>query len=112
MTPFVGVSEKLLTEEQLRTLLQQPITSPSYYFLRWSHKVSGIVKELPDDFPSPEGQMFNCELELRWKKQGQKFSVLLLSTIGEKPGFESVGQDWQVREREVAIYLTKPVGFL
>lgn len=104
MNPFVGVSEQLLTVEQLRNLLQQPSTQPNYYFLRWSYKVSGIVGQLPAEFPSPEGQMFNCDRELRWKQQGQHFSVLLLSTTGSEPGFKPIGQQWETQQRDAHIY--------
>jgi hypothetical protein len=104
MNPFVGVSEQLLTVEQLRNLLQQPSTQSNYYFLRWSHKVSGIIEQLPNEFPSPEGQMFNCDRELRWKQQGQHFSVLLLSTTGSEPGFKPIGQKWKTQQRDAHIY--------
>jgi len=104
MNPFVGVSEQLLTVEDLRELLQQPSTQPNYYFLRWSYKVSGIVGQLPDEFPSPEGQMFNYDRELRWKQQGQHFSVLLLSTTGSEPGFKPIGQKWATQQRDAHIY--------
>jgi hypothetical protein len=104
MNPFVGVSEQLLTVEQLRGLLQTSSNQHSYYFLRWPHKVSGIKEQLPDEFPSPEGQMFNCDRELRWKQQGQHFSVLLLSTTGSQSGFKSIGQKWKIQQRDAHIY--------
>lgn len=104
MNPFVGVSEQLLTVEQLRDLLEKPSNQRDYYFLRWPHKVSGIVEQLPDEFPSPEGQMFNCDRELRWKQQGQHFSVLLLSTTGSEPGFKPIGQKWETQQRDAHIY--------
>ena len=98
MNPFVGVYKKLLTETELRELVQQQATTPSYYFLRWSHQVSGIVEKLPDDFPSPEGQMFNCDRELRWKRQNDRYSVLLLSNTGEVSGFTSIVKDTENQE--------------
>lgn len=104
MNPFVGVREQLLTVEQLRDLLEKPSNQRDYYFLRWPHKVSGIVEQLPDEFPSPEGQMFNCDRELRWKQQGQHFSVLLLSTTGSEPGFKGIGQKWETQQRDAHIY--------
>lgn len=104
MNPFVGVKEQLLTVEELRNLLQQPSTQPNYYFLRWPHKVSGIVGQLPNEFPSPEGQMFNYDRELRWKQQGQHFNVLLLSTTGAEPGFKPIGQKWATQQRDAHIY--------
>jgi hypothetical protein len=102
MSPFVGISEQLLTEEQLRELLQQQATSPSYYFLRWTHKVSGF-KEFKgefEEFPSLEGQLFNCERELRWKQQGQKYTVLLLSNTGQIQNFISIVKDEEKDEEE------------
>ncbi|AFZ22168.1 hypothetical protein [Allocoleopsis franciscana] len=104
MNPFVGVKEQLLTVEELKNLLQQSSTQPNYYFLRWPHKVSGIVGQLPNEFPSPEGQMFNYDRELRWKQQGQHFSVLLLSTTGAEPGFKPIGQKWETQQRDAHIY--------
>jgi len=100
MSPFVGVSEQLLTGEQLRDLLKKSANQCSYYFLRWTHKVSGIVEQLPDDFPSPEGQMFNCDRELRWKQQPPGYyTVLLLSNTGQELGFSSVGEEWKTEQR-------------
>ena len=100
MSPFVGVSKQLLTVDELRDLLQKPSTQPSYYFLRWPHKVSGIVEQLPDDFLSPEGQMFNCDRELRWKQQRQVYyTVLLLSNTGQAPEFNPIGQEWEIENR-------------
>ena len=111
MSPFVGVSEQLLTVEQLRDLLKKLSNQGSYYFLRWAHKVSGIREELPDEFPSPEGQMFNGDRELRWKQQGQHFSVLLLSTTGSEPGFKPIGQKWETQQREAHIYSATETRF-
>lgn len=110
MNAFVGVSEKLLSEEELRHLLEAPSTTPTYYFLRWADKVSGIIDSLKD-FPSPEGQMFNSDRELRWKQQGQMFSVLLLSTTGLEPGFRAIGEKWQFQQREAHIYPTTETRF-
>lgn len=104
MNPFVGVSEQLLTVDELRELLEKPLNQQNYYFLRWPHKVSGIIEQLPDGFLSPEGQMFNCDRELRWKQQGQHFSVLLLSTTGSEPGFKPIGQKWETQQRDAHIY--------
>ncbi|MEQ8754433.1 MAG: hypothetical protein RID09_13080 [Coleofasciculus sp. G1-WW12-02] len=123
MNPFVGVYEKLLTETQLRELLQQQATTPSYYFLRWSHQVSGIVEQLPDNFPSPEGQMFNCDRELRWKRQNDRYSLLVLSNTGEVPRFTSIVKDtenqgkseeksyWKTEQRPAYGYPTNETRF-
>jgi len=111
MNAFVGVSDRLLTAEQLKELVQKPYTSPSYYFLRWHHQVSGIVDSLPAEFPSPEGQMFNCDRELRWKQQGQHFTVLLLSTAGAESGFTPIGETWEIQQRDAHIYPSTETRF-
>jgi len=65
-----------------RELLTQRMDQPSYYyFLRWFHKVSGIVDQLPQEFPSPEGQMFNADWELRWKQQGKATKFYFLAML-------------------------------
>lgn len=123
MSPFVGVCKDLLTETELRELVEQLATASSYYFLRWSHQVSGIVDELPDNFPSPEGQMFNCDRELRWKRQNDRYSVLVLSNTGEVPGFKSIIDDpeyasesedksyWKTEQRPAYGYATTETRF-
>lgn len=100
---FVGI-KKVSSVEELRELLTQRSSQPSYYFLRWAHKVSGFVEQLPLDFPSPEGQMFNADWELRWKRQKTGYEVLLLSDAGAEPGFTSVGQNWDTQLRQAHAY--------
>lgn len=106
---FVGVKE-VNSAVELRSLLDQ-LADNSYYFLRWAHRVSGFEKQLPKEFPSPEGQMFNCDRELRWKQKGQKYSVLLLSTTGSEPGFTSVGKKWEVENRNAHVYRSTGTRF-
>lgn len=96
MSPFVGFKE--VSEEELKNLLQKLSTPNSYYFMRSPSHVSGIVKSL-EEFPTPEGQMFDRELELRWKKQPSGYSVLLLTTKGERNDFTRLGEEWEVKER-------------
>ncbi|WP_208099129.1 CRISPR-associated RAMP protein Csx7 [Nostoc sp. 106C] len=55
-------------------------------------------------FPSPEGQLFNHHLELRWKKQGELYKVLLLTTLKLEPGFEPVGKNWEFLDRNAHQY--------
>ncbi|MGJ3250427.1 MAG: hypothetical protein ACFE0J_04735 [Elainellaceae cyanobacterium] len=93
MSAFVG-TRTVNSVEELRSLIQQFESEKSCFFLRWPHKVSGFCKELPSEFPSPEGQMFDNQKELRWKQQGKSYSVLLLSASGGNPNFESVGEAW------------------
>ncbi|WP_189525236.1 hypothetical protein [Nostoc sp. 'Peltigera membranacea cyanobiont' 232] len=40
MNPFVGVSTKFLPVPELLDLIKKLAPEPSYYFLRWTHKVS------------------------------------------------------------------------
>lgn len=103
---FVGVKQ-LSSVEELRELLIKKSSKPSYYFLRWTHKVSGIVAQLTSDFPSPEGQMFNADWELRWKQRKNGYEVLLLSNNGAEPGFTKVGQNWETQLRKAHVYGSK-----
>lgn len=107
MTGFVG-SKQVSSADNLKKLLGE--LSPdrqSYYFVRLPHKVSGICLNLPADFPGFEGQMFNEKLELRWKKQGNSYDVLLLSQeIVESDEFEKIEVDWQISDRTAYWYIT------
>lgn len=107
---FVGFRQ-LSSVDELRELLTQRMDQPSYYFLRWFHKVSGIVDQLPQEFPSPEGQMFNGDWELRWKQQGKGYEVLLLSNADSEPGFIAVGQNWETQLRQAHLYPSTETRF-
>jgi hypothetical protein len=96
MSAFVGICT-VESVEELRSLLQQHKTERSCFFLRWPHKVSGFCHTLPPDFPSPEGQLFDSQKELRWKQQGKGYSVLLLSANGAHPDFEPIRDSRNVR---------------
>lgn len=123
---FVG-TKKLASAEDLIQLLETLSVEPSYYFLRWVHCVSGIwkrrtdkYKPLKDDlsnyireknidakFPSPEGQLFNSQLELRWKQKGSGYEVLLLSQAGncsDYPGFNLVGNEWETQKNQAYVH--------
>ncbi|BAZ02574.1 hypothetical protein NIES37_65870 [Tolypothrix tenuis PCC 7101] len=107
MTAFVGVKEKLLSVAKLLDLIQEFAIEPSYYFLRWTHKVSDNWKQVPteNDFPMLEGQMFNQNCELRWKyKRKDSYEVLLLSVAGEYADFSPVGKDWDIQDRNAHLY--------
>lgn len=115
MSAFVGTCT-VDSAEALRSLIEQRQTSESYFFLRWPHKVSGFCKTLPDDFPSPEGQLFNNALELRWKRQGRGYSVLLLSNQTDPvSGFTALDGNWETCDRPAHCHESKetryPKGF-
>jgi hypothetical protein len=108
MKGFVG-SKQVSSADELKNLLGE--LSPdrqNYYFVRLPHKVSGICLNLPEKFfPGFEGQMFNEKLELRWKKQGNSYNVLLLSQeIVESDEFEKIEVDWRISDRTAYWYVT------
>jgi hypothetical protein len=105
MTAFVGYKEQPLSEQDLLKLIKESKTENTYFFLRWTHKVSGITKNIPDKFPMLEGQMFNSDFELRWKyKSKNSYDVLLLSVNGANSDFQPLGKDWQTEERKAYFY--------
>ncbi|MBE9077434.1 hypothetical protein IQ241_09010 [Romeria aff. gracilis LEGE 07310] len=103
MSAFVG-TQTIASADEFRSLINQLQTDTSCFFLRWPHQVSGFCRELPSDFPSPEGQMFDSQKELRWKRQGKGYSVLLLSADGARPNFKPVGPAWAAQDREAHLY--------
>lgn len=105
MKPFVGYQENPLSVSDLLELIDKLKTENTYYFLRWTNKVSGIIKQIPDKFPMLEGQMFNDEFELRWKyKQNNAYEVLLLTTGKNYHDFQELGKNWQIEERNAHFY--------
>lgn len=101
------VATSLVTSEQLKLLLKK--TENSYYFLKYPHRVSGFITQMPDNL-APEGQIFNTQQEIRWKKQGDKFDVLCL-TIGKLTqdiDWQSIDKnheiDWSFSDRPAKIY--------
>jgi hypothetical protein len=103
MSAFVG-TRTVESAKELRSLIQQFQSKKTCFFLRWPHKVSGFCKTLPEDFPSPEGQVFDSNKELRWKQQGKIYSVLLLSVDEAQSDFEPVGTVWNVHIQEAHTY--------
>lgn len=108
MNPFVGVKE-VSSVDELKKLIEAR-SLKSFYFFKWPHKVSEITNKF-DEFPSPEGQMFNHEVELRWKQKGQGFSILLLSVAGLEPEFTPVGKSWQIQDRNAHIHRSNETRF-
>jgi hypothetical protein len=87
--------------QELRSLLADLAIGDCCYFARWVHKVSGMVTAIDDVLPSPEGQMFGSNFEVRWKQISQeRYEVLLLHC--EKSvivwQFTPVGNGWHVPE--------------
>ena len=111
MNVFVGTSDRLITQYELRGLLNRLKSQSSYYCLRWPHQLGNFETELPDNFPSPEGQMFDENREIRWKEKGDKFTVLLLSILGAETGFKAVGDRWKVQTRPAFLHLSTETRF-
>ena len=92
-----------LSQDEVKELLEKLATEKSYYFVRSPHAVSGMCMKLPEEFfPGFEGQMFNADRELRWKKQGSAYQALLLSRVeADLEGFEPIDKDceWQICDR-------------
>lgn len=119
MNGFV-YSQKSVSLDDLKNLLDKLATEDSYYFLRSAHAVSGICRKLPQEFPTPEGQMFNADRELRWKKQKSGYEVLLLSRIAvDLEGMQPVPtnretSNWEICDLNAYFYKNEtkfPNGF-
>jgi hypothetical protein len=115
MSAFVGTCT-VDSAEELRSLIEQIQGENSCFFLRWPYKVSGFCKALPDDFPSPEGQVFDSQKELRWKVQGTGYSVLLLSNQSDPVSrFTALDGNWEACDRPAHCHESKktryPKGF-
>ncbi|MEB3217894.1 MAG: hypothetical protein VKN72_16910 [Nostocales cyanobacterium 94392] len=81
----------------------------NYYFLRYSHKVSGICLELPADRGEIEGQMFNEVYELRWKKYKTGYEALILSKQEVNiEGFDSLAGKWKICDRNAFWHKQEP----
>lgn len=99
-TGFVYVRSRLSADE-VKKLLEKLATEESYYFVRSPHAVSGICRKLSDELSLGfEGQMFNSDRELRWKKQGSVYEALVLSgVLADLEGFEAIGENWEYCDR-------------
>jgi hypothetical protein len=102
---FVG-KRSLTSSDELKKLLETLPSTSRCYFLRWIHKVSGFVDQIPNDFPSPEGEMLTPEFEVRWKQTRQGYEMLLLQSGEPDPDwkFETIGKDW-ISSNPLAVYL-------
>lgn len=82
MNGFVGC-QVLEQEEAVLEILQPLAASSPYYFLRWPHRVSGLIDQstfeteylpyLTKDL-SPVGQVFTQSLELRWERRSRRLA--------------------------------------
>jgi hypothetical protein len=87
--------------DDLCRLIEQLSTSDSYYFARWQHRVSGMVQDLGKVIPSPDGQVFDRQFELRWQQNDdQSYEVLLLHCEQgvENWDFQAIDSEWKISE--------------
>ena len=115
--PFVGTRNNISSVEELKEFLADIKQEQDYYFVRSPHKVSGIKSELQEEIDSStEGQIFNSQWELRWKRRGEKYELLLLSTVKPDPTWEFHSLkikladqskktiEWQIEDRKALLY--------
>lgn len=108
------VGHTTIDDAVMSTFLQACQTDDSQYFLRWPHRVSGFVASLPKEEISPEGQLFDGDRELRWRRVEQGYSVLLLSNIDtpdpkeifdyQKHSFQAIGNFWDTQTWNAQVY--------
>lgn len=92
---FVG-TRSVETPDQLKSLLQDLPATSRCYFLRWVHKVSGFSYSLPEEFPSPRGEMLTPDFEVRWQRTRQGYDLLLLAhhEPTSEHGFQALNTDF------------------
>lgn len=108
---FVGTCDRL-SQADLRQLINelsgQAKGASALYFLKWAHEVSGLVSQLPDNFPSPQGQLITPQLELRWQQKAGDYNILLLSVaeVNSPYKFEPIAQglQWETCDRPVLLH--------
>ena len=105
MIGYMGFKQ-VSSSAELKDLLKKLAVEKSYYFVRSPHAVSGICMKLPDEFSLGfEGQMFNADRELRWKKQANQYEVLILSQVeADLDGFEQLTEEWQICDRPACFH--------
>jgi len=110
--PFVGDNATPLDITTLATLINRYVAEPAWHCLRWPHTIS-LGAGLPSTaaLECPEGQVFNRDRELRWKRRQGTYTVLLLS-ITSVPNTDLRAlvnpqhqpQTWQIRNLNAQFY--------
>lgn len=107
---FVGV-RSIETSEQLKSLLQDLPAKSRCYFLRWVHKVSGFSYSLPEEFPSPKGEMLTPDFEVRWQQTRQGYDLLLLAhQPPSEHGFQALNENVSWTASEPLLVHLSPKG--
>ncbi len=102
--------------DALRSIVQSFATADSFYFVRWAHRVE-LTQQIDEALPSPAGQLFGHQFELRWKQNARQafelpaggkatagYQVLLLhcGTVETEWEFQPIDGNWQVSEPRAA----------
>ena len=105
MIGYIGFKQ-VSSSEEIKDLFKKLAVEKSYYFVRSPHAVSGICRKLPDEFSFGfEGQMFNTDRELRWKKQANQYELLILSQVeADLEGFEKLAEEWEICDRPACFH--------
>ncbi|NEZ59119.1 hypothetical protein [Adonisia turfae] len=105
-TAFVGTANNI-NQGILQSLIGHHVSKQAWRFLRWPDRVELLEPTEAIDYSCREGQVFNQDCELRWKRQGDHYSVLLLSVAENSEGEETlagVGNNWTAEERNANFY--------
>ena len=117
--PFVGDNAIPLDTAALVALIKHYVAEPVWHCLRWPHTIS-LGAGLPSTtvLDCPEGQVFNRDRELRWKRRQDTYTVLLLSStpvpdtdLRALVNPQHQPQTWQIRNLNAQFYPTTETRF-
>ena len=103
---FVSVECSPLDQPSWDELIKRCITGDVWHCLQWPHKTE-FHSEQPTDFSASGGQVFNQDRELRWKRRGDHYEVLLLSNSPiTDDALRSLdeAQQWLIRDLNANFY--------
>ena len=104
--PYVGVAPEPVSLEKLGEIVDSCMDKDSWLFLRWPHRVllRPIGKPPETGFDCLEGQAFSLTKELRWKRKGKNYEVLLLSANGGDASLSPIDGIWKTKELKAKAY--------
>jgi len=112
---FVNIQSKGLNQADLEQLIKRCLTGDTWYCLRSPEAITfhvGLPKG--DSLTSPEGQVFGQDRELRWKRQSENYTVLLLSnTKIDDQALQPLDeqQQWLIRDLNANFYPSTETRF-
>lgn len=103
---YVGVTPEPVDLEQLQKIVDSCMGKDGWLFLRWPHKVLLQPVSAPPKtgFDCQEGQAFSNTKELRWKRKGTNYEVLLLSEEGGDELLSPIGYAWETKVLNAKAY--------